>query len=138
MISTPTLVLLSRSRWFIPVLAMVARDDGARFAALARQLGAGKSALSAALTGLQEQGWIARNPGHGHPLRPEYILTEEGHSLGVWCLQLTEQRRTLGLEPDALTRWSLPIVAQLDGRWERFSTLQDALTPVTPRALSLT
>jgi len=138
MISTHTLMLLSRSRWLIPVLAMLARDDGARFAALAAQLGVARSALSGALVHLQEQGWLIRNPGHGHPLRPEYILTEEGRPIAVWCLRLIEQRRKLGLEPDALTRWSLPLVARLGGGWARFSTLQDALRPVTPRALSLT
>ncbi len=25
-------------------------------------------------------GLVIRNPGYGHPLRPEYILTPEGHA----------------------------------------------------------
>ena len=47
-------------------------------------------------------------------------------------------RAELGLAPDALTRWTLPLVAALAGREARFGELSAALAPVSPRALSLT
>jgi len=105
---------------------------------LAAQLGVARSALSAALARLQENRWVIRNSGHGHPLRPEYVLTAEGRPVAAWCERVMEQRRRLGLEPDSLTRWSLPVVACLDTEWTRFSALRGELAPVTPRALSLT
>ena len=138
MIPPHTLRLLSLSRWLVPVLATVSRDGGARSAALARQLCVSRSALSSALATLQKEGWLARNPGHGHPLRPEYVLTQSGRVVAGWCEQLMEQRHKLGLEPDDFPRWSLPLVIQMDGDWTRFSVLKEGLRPITPRALSLT
>jgi DNA-binding HxlR family transcriptional regulator len=37
-----------------------------------------------------------------------------------------------------LSRWSLPVAARLSGAEERFTALRNSLSPVTPRALSLT
>lgn len=137
MIPASTLRLLSQSRWLMPILAAM-DGGGARFAALAAQLGISRSALSAALTELQQQHWIVRNSGHGHPLRPEYLVSDAGAPIAAWCAQVMVQRRSLGLEPGDLTRWSLPLIGRLDRDWTRFSTLRDGLQPVTPRALSLT
>ena len=47
-------------------------------------------------------------------------------------------RRYLGLDREALGRWSLPVVGRLDRRWERFSWLEAQLSPISPRSLSLT
>jgi DNA-binding HxlR family transcriptional regulator len=46
-------------------------------------------------------------------------------------------RERLGLPPDALPRWSLPIIGHIQGDWTRFTDLRESLRPVTPRALSL-
>ena len=62
--------------------------------------------LSAVLGQLLRKGWLMRNPGHGHPLRPEYVLTEAGRPVGAWCERVMEERRHLGLEADRLGRWS--------------------------------
>jgi DNA-binding HxlR family transcriptional regulator len=94
--------------------------------------------LSNALVELQRSDWVVRNPGHGHPLRPEYILTATGETVAAWCANIMEKRRELGLEPQNLPRWSMPLVAQLASGWTRFSGLQEKLSPVSPRALSLT
>ena len=48
------------------------------------------------------------------------------------------ERERLGLEPSGLPRWSLPLIARLDGERSRFTSLRTALAPVTPRALSIT
>jgi DNA-binding HxlR family transcriptional regulator len=128
---------LSAGRWFIPLLSFMSRDGGTRFGVLLRHLGVSRSVLSRHVDALVDAGWLCRNPGHGHPLRPEYLLTESGRPIAAWCERVMEQRRRLGLEPDALGRWSLPLLLGLEPDWKRFSTLQAELMPVTPRALSL-
>src|SRR5262249_40516087 len=111
---------------------------GSRFAAMLAQLGLSRSVLAASLAALQEVGWLIRNPGHGHPLRPEYVLTKAGAPVAAFCQGVMAQRRQLGLAPDQLPRWSLPLILRLDADKARFSTLRGALRPITPRALSLT
>jgi DNA-binding HxlR family transcriptional regulator len=129
---------LSSGRWAIPLLAFMSREGGARFGVLVRQLGVSRSMLSRQIDALEKEGWLCRNPGHGHPLRPEYLLTEAGRPIAAWCERVMEQRGRLQLEPDALGRWSLPLLIDLDRSWKRFSTLQAELRPITPRALSMT
>jgi len=94
--------------------------------------------LTASLSQLQQAGWVRRNPGHGHPLRPEYLLTETGAPIAAFAERVMAQRQRLALEPDQLPRWSLPLVAGLTGNTARFSALRETLRPVTARALSLT
>lgn len=129
---------IAAGRWLAPILAHVAEQGGSRFAVMLVQVGLSRSALAASLAQLQEAGWLMRNPGHGHPLRPEYVLTDAGIPVAAFCRRLMAQRERLGLEPGQMSRWSLPIVAQLDPDPARFTELRAALAPVTPRALSLT
>ncbi len=139
MIADADLRMLMAGRWLVPLMAHVAGSGGgARFAAMLAALGAPRSVLAASLTALQEAGWLARNSGHGHPLRPEYVLTAKGEPVAAFCARVMKQRETLGLEPGQLSRWSLPLIARLDRDKARFSNLRDSLRPVTPRALSLT
>ena len=138
MIGEEELRRLTAGRWLAPILAQVAEEQGSRFAGLLARLGLSRSVLAASLAALQEAGWLVRNSGHGHPLRPEYVLTEKGAPVAAFCGRLMAQRARLGLEPGQLPRWSLPLIARLDGKKARFSALRDALRPVTPRALSLT
>jgi DNA-binding HxlR family transcriptional regulator len=125
------------SRWFAPLLDLAGREEGVRSAALVVRLGISRSMLSAALDQLLRKGWLVRNPGHGHPLRPEYVLTEAGRPVAAWCERVMEERRRLGLDKAQLGRWSLPLVGRLDRRWKRFSALEAELRPISPRALSL-
>ena len=62
----------------MPLLAFMSRESGARFGVLVRQLGVSRSMLSRQIDALETDGWLCRNPGHGHPLRPESLLTESG------------------------------------------------------------
>ncbi|HEX9965015.1 MAG TPA: winged helix-turn-helix transcriptional regulator [Allosphingosinicella sp.] len=128
---------LTGSRWLAPLLAVASREAGVRPAALVARLKISRSMLATTLDQLLRKGWLMRNPGHGHPLRPEYVLTEAGRPVGAWCERVMEERRHLGLEADRLGRWSLPLVARLDRRWERFSWLEARLSPISPRSLSL-
>ncbi len=138
MIALPLLTELSAARWLVPALAAASAGQGLRKAELVRRLGMSRGMATATLDALVSAGWLTRNPGHGHPLRPEYVLAPDAVALGGWCEGVMEVRERLGLAPDSLTRWSLPLVAVLSKAEARFSELQDALDPVSPRALSLT
>jgi DNA-binding HxlR family transcriptional regulator len=128
-----TLVALCHHRWSLPVLAEIGRIRGSRFATLTGRLGVTGESLRRTLAYLQEEGLVERNPGYGHPLRPEYLLTAEGQGLAPDVARLLAALR--GREDVALKKWSLPVLSRLDEP-RRFSELRAAL-PASPRALAL-
>lgn len=132
------LVRLSAGRWTMPLLGMASAGRGLRFAEAVKTLGLARPIARRTLDELVAEGWLTRNPGHGHPLRPEYVPTTTGAVLGVWCAAVMAERTALGLTPDALTRWTLPVVAEIARGRTRFAEIAAALVPVSPRALSLT
>jgi len=126
------LVRLFHYRWAPPALALLGERGGARFVELQRKLGVGGDSLRRALDALLELGLVSRNPGYGHPLRPEYLVTDEGRDAARLCAGVLAAG-----DPEVLLRkWSVPTLAQLD-RPRRFSELRAALPGVTPRALAL-
>lgn len=133
-----TLRRLTANRWAIPVLALLSRERGARFAVIAHRFALSHHSLTRCLQHLKDCGWVIPNPGHGHPLRPEYLLSEAGLAVGAACERIAGARERLGLAAADLPRWGLPVVAGLGGDWTRFGMLQTRLAPVTPRALSAT
>ncbi|HWK42142.1 MAG TPA: winged helix-turn-helix transcriptional regulator [Croceibacterium sp.] len=136
--TTEDLIRLSSGRWLVPLLALASGQDGLRFAEVLHRLGLARGVARASLDALVAGGWLARNSGHGHPLRPEYVLTQRGVAAGVWAEQVMAAREALGLAPDALTRWTLPLAGRLATGEARFGEISTALSPVSPRALSLT
>jgi len=128
---------LTASRWLIPILAMMHREPGSRFSALVRQLGVSRSMLSASLDTLERERWIVRNPGHGHPLRPEYLLTPAGRDVAAWSAAADRALMAAGIRGPALGRWSLPLLAAFGGGGARFRNLAESLAPISPRALSM-
>jgi DNA-binding HxlR family transcriptional regulator len=136
--SGEVLRLLGASRWAVPLMALLSREQGSRFAIIERRFGLSRHSLTRTLAYLRAQGWVMANPGHGHPLRPEYVLTDAGRAVGALCERVETVRVGLGLEPADLTRWTLPVAGGLEAEWTRFGALRAELAPVTPRALSLT
>jgi DNA-binding HxlR family transcriptional regulator len=131
-VSTESLIALFHHRWAPPALALLADRGGVRFVELQRKLDVGRESLRRALDALIELGYVRRNPGYGHPLRPEYVITASGRESAGLARRASEAatRETL------LRKWSVPVLAELaDGR--RFSELRAALPGVTPRALAL-
>jgi len=128
-----TLIALCHHRWSLPVIAEIGRTRGSRFATLVGRLGLAGESLRRTLAYLQDEGLVARNPGYGHPLRPEYVLTTEGARIAPDATRLLAALR--GREDVGLKKWSLPVMAELD-RPRRFSELRAAL-PATARALAL-
>ncbi|QKK06789.1 MAG: hypothetical protein HND58_00510 [Planctomycetota bacterium] len=45
-----------------------------------RRLGVGREALRQTVEFATAHGWVVRNAGHGHPLRPDFVLTESGRA----------------------------------------------------------
>ncbi len=132
------LVVLFHHRWAIPILAELHRSKGAKFVTLVRRLGMSRDSLRHTLAALIRQGSVKRNPGHGHPMRPEYLLTADGEKLGPWCEQLMKVLQALGLEDVGLKKWSMPVALALQSGRLRFSELGAMLPNSTARALTLT
>jgi DNA-binding HxlR family transcriptional regulator len=130
------LIALCHHRWNLPIISELHRDKGAKFVALVNRLSISRDALSRTLQALQDQGWVKRNPGYGHPLRPEYILTTRGERLGPAALELVTTLQHGQLEEVVLKKWALPILHALEPKPLRFSELRQL--PLTARALSLT
>lgn len=131
------MLCLVERRWNIPVLAALHEQSGAKFVTLANRLGAGRSSLSASLSYLIEQGFVRRNTGYGHPMRPEYLLTPAGEHIGAHCAALAKALRDDREQDLAYRKWTLPLVAAIGGELVRFRDLRDGLTLATPRAITL-
>ena len=72
------LATIFRRRWAPQTIALLESRRGERFVSLCHELGAHQGAVRDTLDYLMEIGIVIRNPGYGHPLRPEYILTPIG------------------------------------------------------------
>ncbi len=128
------LIRLFHHRWAPAVLAELRRQRGSRFVTLSRMLGVGRDSLRRTLTALIEQGLVGRNPGYGHPLRPEYVLTSRGEPVARRCERLLAALD--GHEDVVLRKWSAPVLAALSEP-SRFSELRERLPGVTGRSLAL-
>lgn len=139
MTTEPTrLVGLVHHRWTLPALAVLggAEDPAKRFASLRRRLGASRGGLDSALAVLEDRGWIESRPEHGHPLRPEFHLTEGGRGAAVAAGPLHDTVTELELEEIAYRKWSLPVLAAAGDEGARFSVIGSRLPDSTDRALS--
>jgi DNA-binding HxlR family transcriptional regulator len=137
MVASNPFISLFHRRWAVPVLVELQSARGAKFVTLVNRLGAGRAILRATLDGLIAEGWVQRNPGHGHPMRPEYILTEVGRQLAPCSGRLLETVRRLDLEPIAFHKWTMPVTWVLGSEPHRFGELRRELPGISPRALAL-
>ena len=129
------IVKLTSKAWSLKILALMASGVPGRQAPLLAQTNASRSAFAASLKHLVDLGLLERNPGHGHPLRPEFRLTPEGKRAACIALRITNSIE--GEEEFRLVRksWSVPILA-LSARPRRFSQFRTGLIGITDRALS--
>ena len=104
---------------------------------LVNRLGVSRQALRQTLDAGLSQGVIQPNPGYGHPLRPEYILTDDGATIAPACNVIDRLVKRRGLEETAYRKWSLPVLLALAGGPQRFSELSRRLATSTDRAMTL-
>lgn len=128
---------LFHHRWAAPILAELHRSKGSRFVTLSNRLGLSRESLRRTLAALIDAGLVMKNPGYGHPLRPEYVLTDRGRAVAPACARLIAALDRLGASEVGLKKWSMPAVLALAGGECRYSELRKRLPEVTPRALAL-
>lgn len=133
---TSALAALFHHRWSVPLLAELHRSGGAKFVTLAHRLGGSEGAVRQALEALIAGALVMRNPGYGHPLRPEYLLAPAGLRVGSVCVVLVEALRDGGMAEVAGRKWPLPVLHALGPRPARYSELRARLPAITDRALA--
>ncbi len=130
------LVKLTSRAWSLKILALLHAGVPGRQAPLLAATHASRTSFASSLEHLVKLGLLERNPGHGHPLRPEFRLTPHGADVAETA------SRIVSAVPDetefTLLRrsWTVPILAITD-RPQRFSALKSNLTKITDRALSM-
>jgi len=129
-------ILLCSKAWSIQILAYMHVQNDPRISPIAHHFSASRTSISGALRHLVEQGYLGKNSGHGHPLRPAYVLTAKGKAVAEWAAELDKI-----LEPNdwriVRRSWTLPILREVSPA-RRYGELRSKLTPVTDRALSET
>ena len=96
------------------------------------RLGVSRDSLRSTLLCLTEMGLVSKNPGYGHPLRPEYLVTAQGTRMAAECHQYLQVTRGDDL---LLRKWPAPLLLSLKQGSDRFNDLRKVLT-ITPRALT--
>lgn len=130
-----TLVKVTSRAWSLNILALMHNGIPGRQAPLLHASGASRTAFTQSLTHLIELDLLERNPGHGHPLRPEYRLTPSGIAVAKIAHEV-EAIAHLEVQNALIRRsWTVPILA-VSQEPHYFGELKEKLAPVTDRALS--
>jgi DNA-binding HxlR family transcriptional regulator len=104
--------------------------------AIQKRLDVGRGSLQRTLAALVDAGLMRRNAGYGHPLRPEYMLTDAGKKAALAAAPLMSRMDELGISELTLKKWSLPVAQALFTTDGRFNKLLGVLPDVTSRALA--
>lgn len=130
------LIAMGQHRWLPILLAEIAKSDGARFVELIHRMNISRESLSRTIESAIALGWVVRNPGHGHPLRPEYILSDAGIVVAMRAAEIVHAEAMNGLSPLGMNRWSRPIIRVIDEGERRYSAIANRLSGSNPRALT--
>jgi len=131
------LVKLTSKAWSLRALALMYQGVPGRQAPLIAASGASRTTFVNSLHHLEELGLLERNPGHGHPLRPEFRLTEKGLAFAPVAHRIDAAARD---ERGAILlrrAWTVPLLAVVH-RPMQFSQIKREIVPITDRALSVT
>ncbi len=123
-------------KWDISLIGKLYQDHGSKVITLQSHFGISRGILKSSLERLLDVGLVMENPGYGHPMRAEYILTSKGQALGPFCIALLEEGRKKEITEIFENKWSCPIIIKVGEHIKRFNELKNVLAPVTSRALS--
>lgn len=129
------IVKISARAWSLPILALLHRGVAGRQAALLAATKAGRTAFTQSLHHLIDLDLLERNPGHGHPLRPEYRLTSDGALAAAMAARI---EKAVPSEPQGLLlrrAWTVPVLA-VSRSPRSFTQIKTSLPAITDRALS--
>lgn len=129
-----TFVNITSRAWTLPILSNLHDGVAGRQATLLTATGANRTAFAQSMDHLIEIGLLERNPGHGHPLRPEFRLTELGKTAAAIASKIQQISRN---EDHLLLRrsWTVPILTSLHTP-NHFNGIKRNLVTITDRALS--
>ncbi|MCX7558074.1 winged helix-turn-helix transcriptional regulator [Sulfitobacter sp. F26204] len=129
-----SLVNITSKAWALPILSSLHEGVAGRQATLLAATGAGRAAFAQSMEHLVRIGLMERNPGHGHPLRPEFRLTAAGIPAAAMASKILN---AAGKEDHDLLRrtWTVPILTSLHTPC-RFNEIKRNLSSITDRALS--
>lgn len=129
------LVKLTSRAWCLDILALLNQGVSGRQAPLLAKTNASRTSFAMSLQHLIALRLLERNPGHGHPLRPEFRLTSAGREAAEIAARIV--RAVPDENEFSLLRrsWTVPILA-LSEQPIRFSGIKSGLAPITDRALS--
>jgi len=127
-------VNITSRAWALPILSNMHAGIAGRQAPLLAATGASRTAFAQSMDHLITMGLLERNPGYGHPLRPEFRLT----SLGISAAAIANKIQSIAADEDQnlLRRsWTLPVLTSLHTP-SRFNDIKRSLPSITDRALS--
>lgn len=127
-------VNITSRAWALPILSNMHAGIAGRQATLLAATGASRTAFAQSLDHLIRLGLMERNPGYGHPLRPEFRLTQRGVSAAAIANKI--QSVSVHDDQDLLRRsWTLPVLTSLYSS-SHFNEIKQNLPTITDRALS--
>mgnify|MGYP001627383811 CR=1 FL=1 len=127
-------VKITSRAWALPILNALHVGTPGRQAALLTATGASRTAFLQSLDHLLEMGLLERNPGHGHPLRPEFRLTPDGVVAAKMAHEIMGIVKKDELDVLRLS-WTVPVLSALHTP-HPFGEIKRRLPPITDRALS--
>jgi DNA-binding HxlR family transcriptional regulator len=129
------LVKLTSRAWSLKILALLHAGTPGRQASLLSASGAGRTAFAQSLGHLVNLGLLERNPGHGHPLRPEYRLTDKGGEVALIAHKINRSVYHPSQQVVLRRTWTIPVLA-VSRQSRYFSDIKNDLQSITDRALS--
>ena len=127
------LVKLTTRAWCLEILAGLDTGTPGRQAPLLAKTGASRAAFRQSLDHLFDLHLLERNPGHGHPLRPEFRLTPKGEALAKLAAKVIGAADAG--TPLLRKTWTVPILV-MTSTPVRFTGIKQGLSGITDRALS--
>jgi DNA-binding HxlR family transcriptional regulator len=129
------LVKLTARAWCLEILSALHSGVPGRQAPLLASIEAGRTAFAQSMGHLVELGVLERNPGYGHPLRPEFRLTAVGRHMAMAAHEIVGMVADPKASGLLRRNWTVPVLA-VTCQPKRFNQMKVSLGTITDRALS--